>query len=112
MARFRGVRKFLRNNVDALMSYVSIDLNLALTDLFTNLTKLNFSDNFDGEVVIVTLPNGQTEIPHTLGSVPSGKIILKDYGADIVDGSTEWTASEIYLQNNSSTVSATILILR
>lgn len=114
MAKFRGVRKFLRNNVDALMSYVSIDLNLALSDLFTNLSRLNFTDNFDGEVVIATLAaSGETAIPHTLGTIPSGKIILRDFNCDIRDGSTAWTNDTIYLDNNTATeISATILILR
>ena len=69
--------------------------------------------SFDSEIKTFSASTGgeDIEIPHSLGRIPSGYIVIKkneDY--DVYDGSQEWTESKIYIRTTGE-LNGTLLIL-
>lgn len=91
------------------------DLN-ELIDAFNFLnTKISFKQNFDGDIVTVSFNAGETKtIPHKLGKVPGGRIIIRQEGNGVLsDIPSGWNSTSIKMINNGAVkVTATILIVR
>lgn len=99
---------------EEIIQYLEVYLANTLADITTALQRLSFQDNFRSFEVEVTLAAGQElAIQHNLGVIPSGKLVLKSTGYQIVDGDTAWTSEYIYLKNlGASAATAKIVILR
>lgn len=86
--------------------------NRLVDELNTGLRKLKFTENhecFQAEATIAA--TSDQKISHTLGVIPTGRIIYKQVGGGaIVDGDSDWTENEIYLKNTGAT-SAQIIVL-
>ena len=71
-------------------------------------------DNMSGDWVTFTSsvsPGTETGIPHNLGEVPVGYLVVRrDKAAHIYDGSTTWTSSTIYLRSDVASVAATVFV--
>jgi hypothetical protein len=87
-----------------------------LIDAFNFLnTRISLKDNFDGDMVTVTFAAGETKtIPHKLGKVPGGRIIIKQEGNGVLsDIPSGWNANSIKMINNGAvSVTATLFIVR
>ena len=100
------------NDPERIERYLAVELQNTLTDVTTALTRLTFRDNFKSQTVVATLnATAETEIKHTLGSVPSGRLIIRSNSASIVDGDTAWTKDAIYLKNTGATVAVVTVII-
>ena len=78
-------------------------------------TNLSLKSNFDGEMVSVVFLAGETKtIPHKLGKVPGGRIIIKQEGNGVLsDIPSGWNSTSIKMINNGAVqVTATIMIVR
>ena len=78
-------------------------------------TRISLKDNFDGDMVTVTFEAGETKtIPHKLGKVPGGRIIIKQEGNGVLsDIPSGWNANSIKMINNGAvSVTATLFIVR
>lgn len=97
-------------NRDAVVKYVEIDLWSWLRDLTIGLLKINFNENFISFTVTnLSIPAGvEVSIPNQFrtsspGSIPTNRIITRQQGdANIIDGTTTWTANLVYLLNPSA----------
>jgi hypothetical protein len=93
-----------------------VDTLNELIDAFNFLnSKISLKQNFDGEIISVTFKASETKtIPHKLGKVPGGRIIIKQEGNGVLsDIPSKWTEKSIQMINNGAvTVTATILIVR
>lgn len=73
-------------------------------------------ENIAGEFIIYTSngsANTEDTIPHTIGSVPVGYIVLKqDKASNVYLGTTTWTSSSIYLKQSGTTVATTLFLLK
>lgn len=73
------------------------------------------SENLDGQFIVLT-SNGadvETTIPHTLGRVPVGYIVVsQNKASSLYHASTDtaWTNENIYLKSSIETTTYTILI--
>lgn len=87
----------------------------ALTNFSQVLSRgIGFQDNINCQIVDVVLGSSETAIPHTLGVVPIGYLVLKAYttvASYPVAGSTAWTDTVIYLQTDSANTDFTIAII-
>ena len=84
-------------------------------DFFTAINNLTVSDNFAGQILSdVFLPSGvDVAVPHSLKVPPKYRIILRQTGTSvIVDGSTPWNDTQIFLQAPSADCVVTLLVLR
>lgn len=107
--RFQGLRRFLGGDA---AEYLKNQLSGGLDDLVTGLSKLTFRDNFIQYQTEVTIAAGvEAATEHHLGVIPSGRIIYKCVGGIIQDGATAATDKYWYLQNVSSTSSATATVI-
>ena len=95
---------------DSTVKYLEVDLWSWLKELTTGLLKINFQENFQAFIVNnvripvgkeVAVSNGfRTAYP---GQIPSGRIIIRQQGnANIIDGTKEWTSTQLYLLNPSA----------
>lgn len=108
-------KKFrIGRTAEEIIQYLEVYLANTLSDITTALQRLTFQDNFRSFETEVTLLAGQElAIQHNLGVIPSGKLILKSTGYEIVDGDTAWTSEYIYLKNlGAASATAKIVILR
>lgn len=75
---------------------------------------INFNDNIDCRVIDFTssgTPNAENTIAHDLGKIPTGYFVVgKDKAGDLYNGTTTWTATNIYLKNAVASVTAKIII--
>lgn len=90
----------------------SRDVRKAFDELAMVLRNLNFRDNFstfewEGEIAA----SAEKKIPHKLGRIPSGYVIVKNKGAPILQGDTPWTSEYVYLKNYSGAVTASGTVL-
>lgn len=111
--KIKRPNKFRQGNDPARIErYLAVDLQNTLTDVTTALTRLTFRDNFKSQTAIVTLsPGVDTEVKHSLGVVPSGRLIIRSNSNAIVDGDAAWTKDAIYLKNIGATVAVITVIL-
>jgi hypothetical protein len=105
-------------NKSGSLKYLEVDLWSWLKDLSVGLLKIDFQQNFQAFIVEnVSIPAGQ-EVPITNqfqtsypGVIPSGRIITRQKGdANIIDGNTAWTTTQLYLRNPSAN-DATVSVL-
>jgi len=105
-------------NRSTYIKYLEVDLWSWLRELSTGLLKIDFQDNFQAFIVEnVSIKAGQ-EVPISNqfqtsypGVIPSGRIITRQKGdANIIDGDSAWTATQLYLKNPSAN-DATISVL-
>lgn len=78
-------------------------------------TRISLKDNFDGDMVSVAFSAGETKtIPHKLGKVPGGRIIIKQEGNGVLsDIPSGWNSKSIQMINNGAvSVTATLFIVR
>lgn len=82
-------------------------------ELNLGLYKLDLGDNFDGQIVTQEkIATGNFSVGHTLKRVPKYRIILRQIGGGaIVDTTTPWTDSQIYLNNPGSTITLLTLLI-
>lgn len=99
---------------EEVLQYLEVHLANTLQDITTALANLTLKDNFKSYTASVTIGAGQEiAVQHNLGDIPTGKLIVRQNVAGIVDGDTAWTKDYIYLKNTgASTATATVVILR
>lgn len=103
--RFNSPPKFYRGS--GFDKFLGSDLFSWMTNIFTGLSKLTFQENFQSFTVAnITIPAGKEQaIPNGFlnqspGAIPTQRIITRQTVANtVVDGSTAWNASFVYLQN-------------
>lgn len=113
--KFSGFRTFkLGQTVEDVIDYLKNGLALSLKELQNGLTKLSLVDNFESQVITVSLPAGATQgYSHNLGVVPTKRVIVKADGSTLDDSTTAWTSSVVYFRNSgASTINATIILMR
>lgn len=95
------------------------DLNRVLNDLIIELRQIlnngvRFEDNHDAKIVNYTsnaTPDTEDTLAHTLGKIPTGYIVCgKNKAGIIYDGSTSWTATNIYLKCDTASVTFKLII--
>ena len=97
-------------NKQGILKYVEVDLWSWLRQLTIGLLKINFKENFQSFIVQnVSIPAGQEiAIANQFrraypGLIPTQRIIVRQQGdANIIDGTTAWTESQLYLLNPSA----------
>lgn len=115
MAKFSGFRTINEaKTIEEVIKYLTVDLKFSIRELQTGLLNLNFNDNFNSQLLDVTLPpNSTTGFNHSLGITPSQRIIVKSNGSNFDDSDTPWTSTIVYFRNNTGTsISAKIILLR
>jgi hypothetical protein len=115
MAKFSGFRTFKTGaEIKDVIAYLSQGLSMSLRELQAGLASLSFEDNFQSQIIEVSIPAGQTVgYSHNLGVIPSQRVILKSNGALLDDSDTPWTTKAVYFRNSgASDVAAKILLLR
>jgi hypothetical protein len=94
----RGIPLGLRDHIEQMNKVLS---NISFGDLTNN---RDFSQNIVGWYASVTSPGiADTEfaVPHNLGRVPNGWLVLSKSNAGVVyKGATAWTSSNIYLKDS------------
>lgn len=97
-------------NKTSYIKYLEVELWSWLKGLTTGLMKVDFEQNFQSFIVKnVSIPAGE-EVPISNqfqkaypGQIPSGRIIIRQKGdANIIDGDSEWTDTQLYLKNPSA----------
>lgn len=71
--------------------------------------------NFDVDTVTAQIPAGEEKnIPHKLGIIPKGRIIIRQEGNGVIsDIPSSWTNKQIRLKNNGAVdVTVTLIIVR
>lgn len=97
-------------NRQSYLQYLEVNLWSWLKELTGGLLKIDFEQNFQAFIVKnINIPAGQEVAVSNQfqnvypGTIPSGRIIIRQQGdANIIDGSKEWTATQLYLQNPSA----------
>ena len=97
-------------NRNSVVKYVEIDLWSWLKELSIGLLKIDFKQNFQSFTVQnLSIPAGvEVSIPNQFrtsypGMIPSGRIITLQQGdANIIDGTTVWSDTHVYLRNPSA----------
>jgi len=89
------------------------NLKLALTELATGLTRLDFIDNFRSFEIEVTIPaNTEAKLRNRLTKIPERYIIVKQVGNALVTaGTTPWDINFIYMQNHSAVNAVTVKLI-
>ena len=113
-SKFREFR-LVTATIESVVKYLSVDLVFSLRELYTGLSRLDFTENFQSFKVVVELPlgGGDVAIRNQLSPiVPTGKIILRDGGGNtIVDGNTDWNEDYVYLKNTSGTTDYEVTVV-
>jgi hypothetical protein len=115
MAKFSGFRTLkAAQTVEEVVSYLITGLSVSLKELQAGLLRLTFEENFQAQTITVFLPAGQTVgYPHSLGVIPSKRLIVRASGSTIDDSETPWTESAVYFRNTGgSDLTATIVLMR
>lgn len=92
------------------IKYLEVELWSWLKDLTTGLLKIDFEQNFQSFIVKdVRIPAGEeVAISNQFqkvypGLIPSARIIVRQQGdANIIDGTKEWTETQVFLRNPSA----------
>lgn len=107
-------------SLTGVIQYLFGSLKRILSELNQGLTKLTHSDNHEcthpnnnSQVKdILIAANTEVAISHDLNKIPSGYSIIKCTGIrDIIDGTTEWTRTTIYLKNANGSTASTISVI-
>ena len=97
-------------NRNGTIKYIEVDLWSWMKELSIGLLKIDFGQNFQsfrvdnlkmpaGEEVAIS-NNFRSAYP---GAIPTSRIIVRQTGdANIIDGDTVWTSSQVYLKNPSA----------
>jgi hypothetical protein len=114
--QFRQYRNRYSNLADAI-GYLTTDLLYNFNILTTGLRKLSFSDNFAGFLVkdITITPGIEAIIANQLGEPVTQRIVVRGGAGsqNIVDGDTEWTATQVSLKNTGgSPVTISVVFLK
>jgi hypothetical protein len=113
--KFSGFRTFkLGQTVEDVIDYLKNGLALSLKELQNGLTKLSLVDNFESQVLTISIPASSTvQYSHNLGVTPTKRLIVKADGSGLDDSTNAWTSTSVYFRNSSaSTINATIIIMR
>lgn len=113
--KFSGFKIFrVGETIEAVVHYLSVELATGLRDLYTGLSRLTFQDNFQSFQAQVNFTGAQeVRIRHTLGVIPSMRIIVRTTSQDIVDGDTAWDENYVFIKKTSAgAASATVIFLR
>ncbi len=74
---------------------------------------LRVSENLDVQIKTITIAAADTEetVSHTLKRIPAGYLVIGiDKAAIIYDGSTAWTATNLYIKTNTADTTVKLLI--
>lgn len=109
---------------DKLAKYVR-DLDIDIKQIFNALrSRIRFGsgtdnskgENIAGEFQVFTssaTPDAENTIAHTLGSIPTGYIVInQNKAASLYANGTSWTSSNIYLKCNIASTTYTIFLLK
>jgi hypothetical protein len=99
-----------------------VDLDLSNIFLFAQ-GRVRFGDgtsgargeNISGEFRTFTTAGANTEVvvPHTVGAIPVGRIVLmQDKAGHLYSSTTAWTATNIYVKCDVATVTFKIFLLK
>lgn len=83
-----------------------------IRELSVGITKLAFSDNFEGfKTTVIITPSTVLKIRNQLKFIPSERIILRqDQEGAISDSVTPWTSDFLYLENHNATNTVTLTV--
>lgn len=95
------------------------EFKIWVTRNFTSIAEIlqkgiSFSDNMFSQTLDFVNQSANTDlkVPHTLGVVPVGYLVVRTNNANlIIDGTTAWTNKEIYLNIPASSMNFTLIIL-
>lgn len=77
---------------------------------------INMGDNIQGQFLTYTTnatPNTEDTIPHNLGSIPIGYIVVKQNKAgSIYDSGTAWNLNNLYLKSNTASILVTLFLMQ
>lgn len=81
-----------------------------------NNSTINKGENILGQFVTYTSnssANTEDGVPHNLGSVPVGYIVVRiNKGGVVYDSGTTWTSSKIFLKCSTTSTLATLFLLQ
>lgn len=72
-------------------------------------------ENISGEfrTIVTTTADTEVTVPHTLGSVPIGYLVINiDKGGVIYDSGTAWTKTNIYIKCSSADTTAKVFLIK
>ena len=72
-------------------------------------------ENIAGEFRTITTAGANTEVvvPHTLGVIPVGRIVLRqDKAGSLYDSTTAWTTTNIYIKSDVATVTFKLFLVK
>lgn len=82
----------------------------------SNNGSINKGENILGQFITYTTnvsANTEDAIPHSLGSIPIGYIVVRiNKGGVIYDSGTTWTSSNIYLKCSTTSTLVTIFLIQ
>lgn len=88
--------------------------NLSLIQRDGPIQNWDKAGNLSGKYVVFTsngAANTEDAVPHKLGRVPVGYIVVKQDKAGIVyDGGTSWTTANLYLKTSVASVAWTLMV--
>jgi len=115
MAKFSGFRTLkTAQTIEELIQYLTTGLAVSLKELQAGLLKLTLEENFETQIIEVTIPAGITlTFPHNLGVIPSKRLIVRATGSTIDDSDLPWTDTTFSFRNTgASSVTAKIILMR
>jgi len=72
-------------------------------------------ENISGEFRTITTAGANTEVvvPHTLGAIPVGRIVIgQDKAGSLYSSTTAWTKTNIYVKSDVASVTFNIFLLK
>ena len=88
--------------------------NLSLTQRDGPIQNYDKAGNLSAKYVVFTshaVATTEDTVPHKLGRVPNGYIVVKQDKAGIVyDGTTAWTTTNLYLKSSVASVTWTLMV--
>lgn len=100
------------SNIETLQEYIRF-ASAAIGDIITEINgRLSFQENMQAQTLVVELPASgqQIGVPHGLGFVPNGYLVIKRNAAvTVYDGATENTKETIYFRSTGAG-QATVLV--
>ena len=91
-------------------------------DLFTDISNIFLMfqgrialENMAGKSITFTTSTANTEVvvPHTLATIPTGRIVIaQDKAGSLYSSTTAWTKTNIYVKSDGTSVTFTIFLLK